>query len=69
MIELKQTETFRKWWTALKDKRAVGIILARLDRLAYGHAGTPNRSGMASVSCASTSALATGSISRGVGTR
>jgi putative addiction module killer protein len=39
MIELKQTETFRKWWTGLKDKRALGIILARLDRLAYGHAG------------------------------
>jgi len=39
MIELKQTETFRKWWTGQKDKRALGIILARLDRLAYGHAG------------------------------
>ena len=38
MIELKQTETFRKWWTGQKDKRALGIILARLDRLAYGHA-------------------------------
>ena len=39
MIELKQIDTFRKWWTGLKDKRALGIILARLDRLAYGHAG------------------------------
>lgn len=39
MIELKQTETFRKWWTRLKDKRALGAIFARLDRLAYGHAG------------------------------
>ncbi|MDB5439545.1 MAG: hypothetical protein JWM33_1972 [Caulobacteraceae bacterium] len=39
MLELKQTETFRKWWGGLKDKRALGIILARLDRLAYGHAG------------------------------
>jgi putative addiction module killer protein len=38
MIELKQTETFRKWWTGLKDKRALGVIFARLDRLAYGHA-------------------------------
>ena len=67
MIELKQTETFRKWWTGLKDKRAVGIILARLDRLAYDTRVTPNRSGMGSVSCASTTAI--GSISRGVGTR
>jgi putative addiction module killer protein len=39
MFELKQTETFRNWWTKLRDKRAVAIIFARLDRLAYGHAG------------------------------
>ena len=39
MIELQQTETFRKWWGRLKDKRALGLIFARLDRLAYGHAG------------------------------
>jgi putative addiction module killer protein len=39
MIELKQTEMFRRWWTRLKDKRALGLILAGLDRLAYGHAG------------------------------
>lgn len=39
MIELKQTETFRKWWKRLKDQRARGVIAARLDRLAYGHAG------------------------------
>jgi len=39
MVELKQTETFRKWWTRLKDERARGVIFARLDRLAYGHPG------------------------------
>lgn len=39
MIELRQTETFRRWWTRLKDERARGAIFARLDRLAYGHAG------------------------------
>jgi putative addiction module killer protein len=39
MIDLKQTETFRKWWTSLKDERARSLIFARLDRLAYGHAG------------------------------
>jgi putative addiction module killer protein len=39
MVELKQTETFRKWWIRLKDERARGVIFARLDRLAYGHAG------------------------------
>jgi putative addiction module killer protein len=39
MVELRQTETFRKWWMRLKDLRARGTIFARLDRLAFGHAG------------------------------
>ncbi|KPF66428.1 addiction module antitoxin RelB [Bosea sp. AAP35] len=39
MIELRQTETFRKWWMRLKDVRARAVIFARLDRLAFGHAG------------------------------
>jgi len=39
MIELKQTETFRKWRTKLRDQRARAAIASRLDRLAYGHAG------------------------------
>ena len=39
MIELKQTETFRKWRTRLKDERTRVLIASRLDRLAYGHAG------------------------------
>jgi len=39
MIEFKQTETFRKWRTRLKDQRARGLIASRLDRLAFGNAG------------------------------
>lgn len=39
MFELKQTETFRKWRTGLRDERARALIASRLDRLAYGHAG------------------------------
>ncbi|MGL5117218.1 MAG: type II toxin-antitoxin system RelE/ParE family toxin [Beijerinckiaceae bacterium] len=39
MIELRQTETFQKWWQGLRDERARGVIVGRLDRLAYGHAG------------------------------
>jgi len=39
MFELKQTETFRKWRTELKDQRARALIASRLDRLAYGHTG------------------------------
>lgn len=39
MIELKQTETFRKWLTKLRDERAVTAIASRLDRLAFGHVG------------------------------
>ena len=39
MVELKQTELFRKWRVRLKDERARALIASRLDRLAYGHAG------------------------------
>jgi putative addiction module killer protein len=39
MIELKQTETFRKWRLRLKDERARALIASRLDRLAFGHTG------------------------------
>ncbi len=39
MLELKQTETFRKWRSRLKDERARALIASRLDRLAWGHAG------------------------------
>jgi putative addiction module killer protein len=39
MIELKQTESFRKWFSKLRDERAVTAISSRLDRLAFGHIG------------------------------
>jgi len=39
MLELKQTEHFRKWRTKLKDERTRALIASRLDRLAYGHTG------------------------------
>ena len=39
MIEIKQTETFRKWRERLKDERARVLIASRLDRLAFGHMG------------------------------
>jgi putative addiction module killer protein len=39
MLELKQTEVFRKWRAKLKDERARTLIASRLDRLAYGHSG------------------------------
>lgn len=39
MFELKQTETFRKWRTRLRDERTRALIASRLDRLAYGHTG------------------------------
>lgn len=39
MIELKQTEAFRKWRAKLKDARARSAIASRLDRLAFGHVG------------------------------
>jgi putative component of toxin-antitoxin plasmid stabilization module len=36
MIELRQTEIFRKWRMKLKDDRARALIASRLDRLAFG---------------------------------
>lgn len=39
MIELKQTETYQKWESRLRDKRARTIIAARLMRLAEGLPG------------------------------
>jgi len=39
MVELKQTETFRRWRTRLKDERTRVLIASRLDRLAFGNAG------------------------------
>ena len=39
MIEIKQTETFRKWRMQLKDERVRGLIASRLDRLGFGYAG------------------------------
>jgi putative component of toxin-antitoxin plasmid stabilization module len=34
MIELKQTESFRKWRVRIKDVRMRALIASRLDRLA-----------------------------------
>lgn len=39
MIEIKQTEAFRKWRMKLRDERARGLIASRLDRLSFGLAG------------------------------
>ena len=39
MVEIKQSEAFRKWRTQPRDDRARGLIAFRLDRLAFGHAG------------------------------
>jgi putative addiction module killer protein len=39
VIDFKQTETFRKWRTRLRDERARALIASRLDRLAFGNAG------------------------------
>jgi len=39
IFELKQTITFQKWRTKLKDQRIRAVIASRLDRLAFGHVG------------------------------
>lgn len=39
MIEIRKTEVFAKWIDALRDIRARARIQARIERLAFGHAG------------------------------
>jgi putative addiction module killer protein len=39
MLELRQSEIFRKWRLNLKDERARALIASRLDRLAFGNRG------------------------------
>lgn len=39
MIELNQTEDFRKWRSKIRDSQLLGLLAARLDRLSFGHFG------------------------------
>jgi putative addiction module killer protein len=39
MIEVRQSETFRRWRNRLKDQRIRAMVASRLDRLAFGNAG------------------------------
>jgi len=39
MVEIKQTETCKKWRTRLKDEQVRALIASRLGRLAFGHVG------------------------------
>lgn len=39
MLEIRQTETFRKWFSDLKDINARTKILVRIRRLSLGNAG------------------------------
>jgi len=39
LIEVRQTERFRKWLTGLRDERARGRILKWLDRVRAGNLG------------------------------
>ena len=39
MIEIRKTPTFAKWIDGLRDMRARARVLARIERLAVGHAG------------------------------
>ena len=39
MLEVRKTDEFSEWLSALKDPRARGKILVRIDRLANGNPG------------------------------
>lgn len=69
MIELKQTDTFRKWREKLKDARARSAIASRLDRLAFGHVGDAEPVGKGVSELRINYGPVTGCISSGVATR
>ncbi len=39
MLDIRQTETFAKWRSKLKDDRARAAIALRITRLGFGHMG------------------------------
>jgi putative addiction module killer protein len=39
VIEVRQTETFARWFSALRDSRAQARILARIRRISLGNPG------------------------------
>lgn len=39
MISIRKTDVFAKWINSLKDIQAKARILARIERLAFGHFG------------------------------
>ena len=46
MIDVIQSDTFRRWIAALQDQRAVARINARVRRLSEGNAGAQDRAGV-----------------------
>jgi putative addiction module killer protein len=45
MFQIRQTSVFAKWQARLKDKSALFQIVARIDRLAFGHFGDSKQIG------------------------
>lgn len=45
MFEIRQTSLFERWQARLKDRLAQAHIVARIDRLAFGHFGDAKQVG------------------------
>jgi putative addiction module killer protein len=45
MKEIRETETYKKWFAALRDNRAKYRILIRIERLAIGNSGDTKPAG------------------------
>jgi len=60
VVEVVRSATFDRWLRKLKDRRAVGRILVRIDRLATGNPGDVKPAARQSPICASTTNLVTG---------
>lgn len=45
MFEIRKTSVFERWQTRLKDRLAQAQIVARIDRLTFGHFGDAKQVG------------------------
>ncbi len=61
MMEIRKTDVYAKWLDGLRDIRARARVLARVERLAAGHAGDAEPVGEGVSECESIMAPATGS--------
>lgn len=65
MVEIRKTEAFERWFTSLRDRKAIARISSRIDRLQVGLFGDVKPVEKASRKCVSITDRDIGFISCG----